>query len=204
MSYSASDLQMDVDRLLDRLGLEVTGDDEEGFTVCRGGKELTYGRLPVHDTAAEAAAAALEDLIDRVEELMSAAKTVIDRWEDGDLAEAVRELVLCVRTIDEVEPGEAGAFKTAERLKTRLQCLQRDGLSFGDCVQAFGCTDDEDPAVGQAHRIYHQAGDIELESTTVVSRFDGYGAYVLAWVFVPEPLESWGQVDTTSDHSQHD
>lgn len=190
MSYSASDLQMDVDRLLDRLGLEVTGDDEEGFTVCRGGKVLTYGRLPVHDTAAEAAAVALEDLVDRIEELMAAAKTVIERWEHGDLAEAVRELDLCVRIIDEPEPGDAGAIKTAERLKARLQCLQRDGLSFGDCVQVFGCTAAEDPAVGRARWLYHQPGDVEIDTTTVVSRLDGNGAFVLAWVLVPEPDQS--------------
>lgn len=186
MSYSASDLQADVDRLLDRLGLEVTGDDEEGFTIRRGTSTLHTDHGSFFNTAAEAANAALQGLFNHVEDLVSAAKEVIDRWERGDLAEAVRELDVCVRVLDEAVPGRAGEEKAAARLKARLAHLVRDGLSFGDCVHAFGVTEKQDPAVGLARSLFHDEGDIEIETTTVVSRDEGSGAYVLAWVHVPE------------------
>ena len=93
---------------------------------------------------------------------------------------------MCVRVLDERAPGETGHDKVSDRLKARLAHLVRDGLSFGDCVQAFGVTEQQDPAVGLARRLFHQEGDIEIETTTVVSRDEGDGAYVLAWAHVPE------------------
>ena len=186
MRYSASDLQLDVDRLLDRLCLEVTGEDEDGFTVRRGDSVLTTSQGTFFNSAAEASAAALEGLFDHVEDLLSAAKEVINCWEKGDLAAAVRELVVCVRVIDEDVPDQAGAEKSADRLKTRLGHLVRAGLEFGDCVAAFGATESQDHAVAQARRLFHDAGDIEIDTTTVVSRDEGYGAYVMAWVHVPD------------------
>lgn len=186
MSYSACDLQADVDRLLDRLSIEVTGDDEDGFTIRRGHSTVHTDQGTYFDSAAEACGAGLQGLFDHIEDLLSAAKAVIGRWERGDLAEAVRELDVCVRVLDERAPGEAGHDKVSDRLKARLAHLVRDGLSFGDCVQAFGVTEQQDPTVGLARRLFHQEGDIEIETTTVVSRDEGDGAYVLAWAHVPE------------------
>jgi len=190
MSYSASDLQADVDRLLDRLSLEVTGDDEDGFTIRRGDSTIHTDQGTYFSSAAEASGAALQGLFDHVEDLLSAAKEVIQRWERGDLAEAVRELVVCVQVVDETAPGQAGDDKVSERLKARLSHLVRDGLTFGDCVQAFGVTERQDPAVALARRLFHEEGDIEIEDTTVVSRDEGYGAYVLAWVHIPEEQQT--------------
>lgn len=138
MSYSASDLQSDIDRLLERLGLEITGDDSDGYTVRRAGRDLSTHRGRVFDNAAEATGIAVEKLIDHVEDLISAAKVVLSRWERGDLAEAVRELDLCVRVIDEAEPGEIGEEKADERLRARLRHLRRDGLQFSHCADEFG------------------------------------------------------------------
>lgn len=185
MSYSACDLQSDVDQLLDRLGLEITGDDCDGYTVRRGDVDLRTSRGVWFDTAAEASAAALEGLFDRVEDLMSAAKQVIDRWERGDLAEAVREMEVCVRCLDEGVPGFHPEDKAAERLRVRLNRLVNDGLRFGDCIDAFGVTADDDGAVAVAHRRFHEEGVLEIPGTTVVSRGEGPGTYVLAWACAP-------------------
>jgi hypothetical protein len=181
MSYSASDLQNDIDRLLERLGLEITGDDSEGFTIKRAGRELALGPGRDFDTGAEAAAVALEGLIDHVEDLISAAKMVIGRWERGDLAEAVRELDLCVRVIDEGEPDQVGSEKADARLRSRLRHLHRDGLQFSQCVDEFGVPDRHAPAVAAVRNRLRQCDVLEVPASSVVNR-DERGVAVLAWV----------------------
>jgi hypothetical protein len=180
MSYSASDLQNDIDRLLERLGLEITGDDGEGFTIKRAGRELALGSGRDFNTGAEAAAVALEGLIDHVEDLISAAKVVIGRWERGDLAEAVRELDLCVRAIDEAEPGQTGNEKTDERMRSRLRNLHRDGLQFSHCVDEFGVHDRQAPAIAAIRNRLRQCDALEVPARTVVNR-DERGLAVMAW-----------------------
>ena len=85
-------LQQAVEHALRDLGYEICGDDDiEGW----------YWRLEDYDsrqtTLAEdriegATAAALQDLVSRTQELVAAASAVVERWDQGDLAEAVREL----------------------------------------------------------------------------------------------------------------
>ncbi|MGM9489625.1 hypothetical protein [Ideonella sp. YS5] len=191
MSYSASDLQNDVDRLLDRLGLEITGDDCDGYTVRHAGRDLTTARGTIFDTAAEATAAALDGLIDLVEDLISASKVVIVRWEHGDLAEAVRELDVCVRVVDGTPASQSGAEKAEDRRQTRLRHLVRDGLRFDECVTAFSVTERQVCAVATARSLFHQRGAIEIPAATVVSR-DERGTAVMAWARVcdeAEPLD---------------
>jgi hypothetical protein len=70
-----------------------------------------------------------------------------------------------------------------------LAGLIADGLSFGECVEAFAT---DDPLIEKARDEYVHEGEVEIDDATVVSRGDDSGAYVLAWVWVddPEPAEA--------------
>lgn len=97
MSYmSGHELCEAVEQHLATLGYKVFGDSAEGWSWELGEFQPS---LPACDTQGEAAAAALADLVQRTSELLDAAEAVVDRWESGDLAEAVRELQLCVKLL---------------------------------------------------------------------------------------------------------
>lgn len=97
MSYSASDLQMDADRQLRALGYEICGDDDdEGWYWTIGSFQSTSAKL-AFDSAAEATADAVRDLVQRSGELLAAARLAVSRWSEGDLAEAIRELDVCAK-----------------------------------------------------------------------------------------------------------
>lgn len=97
---SSHELCEAVEEQLALLGYRVYGDPSDGWSW-----ELDdYApSMPACDSQGEAAAAALADLVQRTDELLDAAETVIDRWERGDLAEAVRELQLCVKALRDRE-----------------------------------------------------------------------------------------------------
>jgi hypothetical protein len=99
MALIADDLLNELAQQLQKLGLEITGDDVAGFTIrCADGDLLT--RRGAHfGTAAEAAAVALIGLLDRVGDLVTAAAAVSQHWERGDLAAAVRELDVCLNEV---------------------------------------------------------------------------------------------------------
>jgi hypothetical protein len=62
------------------------------------------------------------------------------------------------------------------------------GVTFGDCVEAFGVEDD--PIIEAARLQYHRDGEIEIDDITVRSGSDGPGDYVMAWVWVYSPEEA--------------
>lgn len=80
----------------------------------------------------------------------------------------------------------------SEDLKGRLSELVAEGLTFSQCVEAFGVKRDENPFARAAREQHAEEGQIEIDDITVVSGCDRPdGDYVLAWV--------WGE--TESDHS---
>lgn len=89
----------DLDCRLERLGLDVTGDDDEGYTIRCGTVDLHTAHGTRFDSAGEALAIAMAGLLDRVADLVDAAADVVGRWQHGDLAEAVRELDVCMRAV---------------------------------------------------------------------------------------------------------
>lgn len=98
MSYSASDLQIDVERQLRALGYEICGDDDDnGWCWTISSFSSTSVRL-AFDSAAEATADAVSDLVQRSSELLAAARLAVSRWSEGDLAEAIREMDACARS----------------------------------------------------------------------------------------------------------
>ncbi len=100
-----------VEEHLATLGYRVYGDSSDGWTW-----ELDdyTPSVPACDSQGEAAAAALADLVQRTDELLDAAETVIERWERGDLAEAVRELELCVKALRDRSEGAIERPESAE------------------------------------------------------------------------------------------
>jgi len=184
MTYSACDLQVNLDQLLREAGFWITGDDDEtgwgyAFGVSEDGRELARGL----DTAAEASEAAVRDLLDRVTALVGAARRVSDCWARGDLAEAVRELE--VARI-QLEPQAASGTNEADRrnwLRDRLRDLVSQGLTIGDCMQLLGVRTDADPLASKAVRLLQDDGAVEFDECTVVSESER-GAYVLGWLWV--------------------
>jgi len=65
-----------------------------------------------------------------------------------------------------------------------LKRLQAKGLTFADCVRAYGIERDSDPLCKAAHAMYGEEGKIEIDSTTVRSGSGDDGDYVMAWVWV--------------------
>jgi hypothetical protein len=62
--------------------------------------------------------------------------------------------------------------------------LKARGLSFGDCLRAFGVDRGSDPYARTVFQKHHRDGEIEIDSRTVVSLSDDGGAYVMAWLWV--------------------
>lgn len=67
-------------------------------------------------------------------------------------------------------------------LNAALKALVDQGLSFSDCVKAFGAPEG-DPFAAAAEEMYVIEGSIEIDATTVLSQ-SAAGAYVMAWVWV--------------------
>jgi hypothetical protein len=72
-----------------------------------------------------------------------------------------------------------------------LDGLARAGLTLADCVQFFAQhrTEKDLYYVKEAEKRYHADGELEVDSDAAVSRGDEEdpgGAYVSAWVWVPD------------------
>ena len=91
MTFTTCDFHRDADELLRELGYEICGDDDDGWAFHFGGDDSTT-RGPRLDSAAQASASALKDLAIGTQDLLAASKAVLDSWESGDPAAAVREL----------------------------------------------------------------------------------------------------------------
>ena len=71
-------------------------------------------------------------------------------------------------------------------LQDQLLDLKDKGLTFTDCVNAFGVDRDEDPHAQAAAEIYGCDGELEFDDTLVVSNGDDPGAYVMCWRWVTD------------------
>lgn len=97
MSYSASDLVDDVGSLLGRLGYEVNDHNFAGSQADDlGGWSWTFADAYTSSErfgeGCQADFGALRDYCERAEEVKKAAARALSRWEQGDLAQAMREL----------------------------------------------------------------------------------------------------------------
>jgi hypothetical protein len=82
------------------------------------------------------------------------------------------------------------------KAKAKVKRPTRTLTSYGRYRKAYdryrktsheGLTDVEVAAyVAQAREQYHRDGEIEVDHNAVVSHVDAGGAYVLAWVWVPD------------------
>lgn len=68
-------------------------------------------------------------------------------------------------------------------LYDQLLALKEQGLTFGECVQAFAEPED-DPHVLAALRLHAVEGEVEVDVPGICSRGDDPGCYVMAWVWV--------------------
>jgi len=57
-------------------------------------------------------------------------------------------------------------------------------INSDEAVELDGKSDDWYRA--RAKQFYHEEGEIEVDHNALVSRGDGHGAYVEAWVWVPD------------------
>jgi hypothetical protein len=63
--------------------------------------------------------------------------------------------------------------------------IQSEGLTFADCIQAFGVPRDANPFAREADERFGEEGELEFDDVLVVSETDDRdGAYVMAWRFV--------------------
>lgn len=85
-------LQQAVERELRKLGYEICGDDDLDGWYWRLEDYDSRQTSTAEDRIEFATVAALKDLVARTQELLAAATVVVERWDRGDLAEAVREL----------------------------------------------------------------------------------------------------------------
>jgi hypothetical protein len=186
MTYSASDLQADLDHALNAAGFWITGDDDDtgwgyAFGVTDSGTDLDQGL----DSSAEASQLALVDLLGRVEELQLAARRVSDCWTTGKLAEAVQALD---RARLDLDPQAQPSTKPMDRnrwLRDRLQALAGQGLTLSDCLEVLGVPTETDPKAREACLQHARPGVLEFGSHTAVSNGPG-GSHVLAWVWVAD------------------
>jgi len=81
---------------------------------------------------------------------------------------------------------------TGIALQERLAALIEEGLTFSDCVKAFGDDRDSDPYASMAKTKHAVEGEVEIDDTTVISISEGphgreEGAYVMGWLWVRNP-----------------
>lgn len=156
MTYSSTDLQVDLHQLLAGLGYHIVGDDELGWGYTFGpddsGRPIRNGL----DTSAEAAELALQDLTMCVGDLVGAGGAVVEQWETSHLAEAVRDLATAVTVLDpsrirgEIQPPDR------DQLLRQLRRLQAKGLVFDDCIEIFGEVTARSPVASAAKQRVHE------------------------------------------------
>lgn len=165
MSFmSGHELCEAVEQHLATLGYKVFGDHEEGWSWELDAYQPS---LPACDSQGEAAAAALADLVQRTDELLDAASAVIDRWERGDLAEAVRELDLCVKLLrdrSEDAPATQVDLDEADAECTQGWLLHGDGPTGPWTVGAYLDVDDaQEAAIAKARSWVEEGHRVDLE-----------------------------------------
>lgn len=65
----------------------------------------------------------------------------------------------------------------------QLKDLITQGLTFENCIQAFGVSSQDDPHAKVARENAQQKDDVQVDPLTVVST-GTVGAFVMAWVWV--------------------
>jgi hypothetical protein len=77
-----------------------------------------------------------------------------------------------------------------ELLREELRALKARGLTFADCVKAWGVDPTAQTYEGALARAakeqFEQEGHTEFDDSIVVSLGDDPGAYVMAWVWVSD------------------
>jgi hypothetical protein len=150
-----------VEEHLATLGYRVFGDSSDGWTWELGDYEP---QLPPCDSQGEAAAAALADLVQRTDELLNAAEAVVERWERGDLAAAVRELDLCLKALRDRtdEAVEAETVEIDDSVDGWL--LHGDGPTGPWTVGAYLDLDDaHEAALAKARAWVEEGHHVDLE-----------------------------------------
>lgn len=153
MSFSSSDLQSAVDELLDELGYEISGDDGDGWTWRFGDHKPSSSAAAssrLFDEASEATLSSMGDLVGCIDDILGTGRTVVERWQTGDLAAAVRELHGALRMLDPTADMADRDEAAAGRRAARLRRLIIEGLSLDDCIQAFGCKSMDVPEIRSA------------------------------------------------------
>jgi hypothetical protein len=115
-------LQQVIEVTLRELGYEVVGDDDEGWSFTFGSFESAHRSGSV-DTIEEATRDALRDAIDGLQVLLAAGVSVVEGWEEPDLAEAVRELDAALRSMR--PPRGAGVPGPDRAHAARVQAVNR-------------------------------------------------------------------------------
>jgi hypothetical protein len=104
-------LQLEIERILREFDYEICGDEDHEGWYWRLENYDSRQSSHAHDSIELATLSALRDFADRSEELQAAAAVVVDTWEAGDLAGAVRGLELCLRAMksgDEADEEASG------------------------------------------------------------------------------------------------
>ena len=163
-AISTQPLQVCIDRHLRALGYEICGDeDSTGWYWCFGDFTSRTTSLPF-DTIDEATSAAVLDLVDRTSELLASAKLVLQSWDSGDLAAAVRDLGVSVAALTAVgaddkdpvpadsRPVEADLILDAKgaRIGRRAWLVQGDD-AYGPWIEVVYL--DLDAAINMAREI---------------------------------------------------
>lgn len=87
---------------------------------------------------------------------------------------------------------------SAERAAA-FRTLIANGLTFGDCINAFPPTTNAERAYVAAAQSEGRDGDLEIDSNAVVSLGDDPGAYVMAWVWVDDSSIWSGPTDSDGE-----
>lgn len=102
---STQPLQVCIERHLRTLGYEICGDDDSTGWYWRFGNFTSRAVTLPLDTIDEATCAALLDLMNRTRDLLASSELVLQHWESGDLAAAVRDLAVSVAALTETGAG---------------------------------------------------------------------------------------------------
>lgn len=194
MAYmSGNELCEAVQTQLGTLGYKIFGDPAEGWSWELGDYQPQGSAC---DSQGEAVATALHDLVQRTDELLNAAADVVARWESGDLAEAVRELDLCVKYLRR-PVAESARGRQPGASATDLDTFSQVWLAHGDAPDgpwSRGAFLDFDHAIdaslARAHELIEAGHEIDLETLEDHLRSEqGCHASGLELTFLVEQIE---------------
>ncbi len=88
------------------------------------------------------------------------------------------------------QPAIESTKRTAQEVRAILDAA---GITFADCIDAFGRSREEDPYVLTAQHLFQDDGQIEIDDTAPISEADN-GNWVMAWVWVGrQDAEDYGE-----------